>query len=139
MLGNGPGDIPFDIGFQQAALADAVGLGDLIPKIPKGMTFANSPHFDLDMVPPEAEEDDENMAAGIQALKREAMEALLRLNPPPQTIPLTPAGSLPPREIDYEDPIASDQTCPKTMRLRRNLGKLRLFTMGYTRRRSKAP
>ena len=72
------------------------------------------------------------MSAGIQALKAEATEALLRLNPPPQTIPLTPAGSLPPGEIDYEDPITSDQTCPKTMRLRRNLGKLRLFTMGYT-------
>ena len=133
MLGNGPGNIPFDLEFQKAAFAASSTLGSIIPKVPKGMTFVDSPHFDLDIVSPDAEEDDDNMAAGIQALKAEATEALLRLNPPPQTIPLTPAGSLPPRDIDFEDPITSEQTCPKAMRLKRNLGKLRLFTMGYTK------
>ena len=133
MIGNGPGNIPFDLALQKVALAEATGLGNLMPKVPKGMTFVDSPHFDLDIVSPDAEEDDDNMSAGIQALKAEATEALLRLNPIPQTIPLTPAGSLPPRDIDFEDPITSEHTCPKAMRLRRNLGKLRLFTMGYTK------
>jgi hypothetical protein len=104
-----------------------------MPKVPKGMKFVDSPHFDLDIVTPDMEEDDDNLLADIHALKAEATEALLRLNPIPQTIPPTPGGSMPPRDIDFEDPITNDHICPKAMRLKRNLGKLRLFTMGYDR------
>ena len=71
------------------------------------------------------------LSAGIQALKADATEVLHHLNLIPQTIPPTPAGSLPPQNIDFEDPIANDNVSPTAMRLKRNLGKLQLFTMGY--------
>ena len=38
---------------------------------------------------------------------------------------------MPPQDIDFEDPITNNHTCPKTMCLKQNLGKLWLFTMGY--------
>ena len=69
MTGNGPGNIAFDPEFQKAALADASGLGNIMTKVPKGMKFVASSHFDLGMVSPDMEEDDDNMSAGIQALK----------------------------------------------------------------------
>ena len=97
------------------------------------MKFVDSPHFDLDIVTPDMEKDNGNLLAGIQAPKAEATEAPLRLNPIPQTIPPTPGGSMPPRDIDFEDPITNEHTCPKAMRLKKNLGKLRLFIMGYDR------
>ena len=55
MIGNGPGNIPFDLELQKAALSDAAGLGNIMPKVPKGMTFVESPHFDLDIVSLDAE------------------------------------------------------------------------------------
>jgi len=58
---------------------------------------------------------------------------LYRLNPTPQTIPPTPAGSLPQAQIDFKEHITNNNVSPSAMQLKRNLGKLRLFTMGYTK------
>ena len=126
------GDIAFDHKLQKAVLADAAGLAKIMPKVPKGMKFVDPPHIDLNVFTADMEEDDDNMSAGIQALKAEATEVLHRLNPIPQTTPPTPAGSLPPQNIDFDDPITTDNVSPTIMQLKRNLGKLRLFTMGYT-------
>ena len=44
MAGNGPGNIAFDHKFQKAVLADSAGLAKIMPKVPKGMKFVDSPH-----------------------------------------------------------------------------------------------
>ena len=98
------------------------------------MKFVDSPHINLNFVTAGMEEDDANLLVGIQALKAKVMEALHCLNPTLQTIPPTLTGSLPPAQIDFEEYITNDNGSPLAMRLKRNLGKLRLFTLGYTKK-----
>ena len=75
----------------------------------------------------------QHLLTSIHALKAKVTEVLHCLDPTPQTIPPTPAGSLQPQKNDFEDPITNNTVSLTTMRLKRNLGKLRLFTLGYTK------
>ena len=50
-------------------------------------------------------------------------------------IPPTPGGSVaPPTSIAFDEDFNQvENTTPSVLRLKRNLGKLRLFTLGYTK------
>ena len=90
LMGNGPGEIDFDLAFQTKVIADRVAMGGIFPIVPKGMTFVDSPFIELEIVTADMEEDDANLAAGIAELKAEVSEALQRLNPPPPNDPPNP-------------------------------------------------
>ena len=45
MISNGPGNIAFNQEFQKAVLADLSKLVKIMPKVPKGMKFVDSPHI----------------------------------------------------------------------------------------------
>ena len=130
MMGNGPGNIAFNHKFQKAVLADLSALEKIMPKVPKVMKFVESPHINLNFVTADMEEDDANLLAGIQALKGKVTEASHRLNPTPQTIPLTPVDSLPLSQIDPEENITHEKHQPFCNAIEAKSGEAQAIHLG---------
>ena len=134
-MGNGPGNIAFNHKFQKAVLADLSALEKIMPKVPKVMKFVESPHINLNFVTSDMEEDDANLLAGIQALKGKVTEALHRLNPTPQTIPLTPVDSLPLSQIDLEENITHEKHQPFCNAIEAKSGEAQAIHLGIRKGR----
>ena len=109
----------------------------LFPRLATGVKLINSPLVIFNTVTDDDAEDYEDLEEGIQSLQTELAEVLLRIHPPPATIPATPTSQYPVTSIDLNDDTLSS-LCPNLVasasRKKCNVGKVLMLTMGYSKK-----
>ena len=132
LTGSVTGVIPFSLEAQTAAVTNKVKLAKHFPKVPKGLAFRDSPYVTFTNVTDDDVDDCEDLKQGVESVRDEISDALLRLNPPPMMVPATPSSQPPFGHIDCDDASSLGvEIITPAVKAKRNLGKLRLITMGF--------
>ena len=103
------------------------------PKLPTEIKLIESPYINFTNVIEDDAHDCDNIDHGIQLLRVEISDALLCLNPPLQSIRATPTRQPPHDHIDIDASSSMGlDLAPPVPKMKQSLGKLRLFTIGYS-------